>query len=543
MENRSVKRAFAPTLVGLGLALFTTTLWAQQPDNDKPYLGKVKGAVESNMGFYHAEEGQPDLSRFGTNTFLNVGYEYKSLSAGLQYEIFEPPMRGFDADLKGNALTQYFVQYSGKKLQVRLGSFYEQYGSGLAFRAYEERTLGVNNSLRGINVKYTPTEWLSLKAMAGQPRRYITYADALMWGGDASLSLLKLINKESQSDLSLGASWVSRYNTKEVTEANGFPIPLEEQDPRLVNLYSLRSDFTSGDFGIGLEYTKKGASQSYFPGTGGYLIQDGDALLLTVDYTPGDFGISGQFRRVERMDFREDNKRKESYVVMNYIPALTKQHKYALPALYPHATNIGGEIGGEIDLYYNWHADWLGRYPLKATLNLAHYSSLGLNAIDKAPFLGNGGAPLYTEGSLELSKKFSRKVEATVGAYYQIDAHTGTAMKSFSQVADVLWRISRKVSLRGELQHMTTEQADKKWIYGLFELGFAPYLSVYGSDMYSYGADTPENYYTIGTAFSYHGLRLSANYGRSRAGIQCVGGICRFVPEYQGFTTTLTYAF
>ena len=36
-----------------------------------------------------------------------------------------------------------------KEAELTLGSFYEQFGSGFILRAYEERSLGIDNSLQG----------------------------------------------------------------------------------------------------------------------------------------------------------------------------------------------------------------------------------------------------------------------------------------------------------------------------------------------------------------------------------------------------------
>lgn len=181
----------------------TASLSAQEKKKD---WGSLHGGIESNAAFYKKDDNLPDAKKHGNNTYLNLKYDYRNFSVGLQYEIFEPPMRSFE-NLKGNALTQYYANYSDSKINITLGSFYEQYGSGLIFRAYEERALGVNNSLRGLNVKYSPTDWLNVKVMGGQPRRYLTYADAVLWGGDAEFSISKLWNREASYDITLGGSW------------------------------------------------------------------------------------------------------------------------------------------------------------------------------------------------------------------------------------------------------------------------------------------------------------------------------------------------
>ncbi len=507
---------------------------ASAQEEKKSDWGSVHGGVESNAAFYKKDENNPNANKHGNNTYLNLKYVYRNLSAGLQYEIFQPPMLGYSEELKGHALAQYYANYSDSKVNVTLGSFYEQFGSGLIFRAFEERPLGINNSLRGISVRYTPTDWLSIKAMGGQPRRYLTYANSFIYGADGDLIISRLWNKSGSYDISLGGAWVMKDNTKEYDRS---------VDPDRTTLMSGRAGLSVGDFSLSAEYTTKGKSQSFSPYVQQFLSEAGDAFLVNLDYTLPDFGVSAALRRVEHMDFRIDGELKQVYIPMNYIPALTKQHKYALPSLYPHQTNISGEIGGQIDIYGNIKADWLGKSPLKVAFNASHYSSLGVNPMESMPFFGREGQRLFTEVSLEVGKRISRALQFNVGVYYQEADHSGVLCKSIAEVVDVLWKINRKMSLRTELQHMKTEQEEKGWVYGLVELGFAPHLSLYASDMYSYAADTKEHYYMMGTAVTYGSLRVTASYGRTRAGLQCVGGICRFVPEYTGFTAGLSYVF
>lgn len=496
--------------------------------------GTLHGGIEANGAAYKKDPNFPDDNKFGNNTYINLKYDYKNFSSGLQYELYTPPLKGYSEELKGHGLVQYFAGYADDKWSVRLGSFYEQFGSGLIFRAFEERSLGINTSLRGLNVRYTPTDWLRLKVMAGQPRRYISYADAIMGGGDMNLVLSKLWNKDAEYDVTLGGAWVMKKNTKEIEGS---------VDPALMNLYSVRTGLSTGAFSLGAEYTLKGMGQSFSPYAQKFLKESGTALLVHLDYMKSDFGLSGVFRRIEHMDFRIDNRLQEVYVPMNYIPALTKQHKYALPSLYPHQTNTSGEIGGQVDLYYNLSNDFLGKYPLKMSLNMSYYNSLGRNPMETMPFFGKDVEKNFSEISLELGKRFSKSLQVNLGFHLQDVSHNAEMYKSFAQVLDVLWKISKKTSMRTEVQHMTTELEEKGWLYGLAEFAFAPHFTVFCSDMYSYGAENKEHYYNAGGSFTYNSLRLMASYGRSRAGVQCVGGICRYVPEYTGLTLGLSYVF
>lgn len=511
----------------------STSLFAQE--KQKKDWGKLSGSLDTHSVFYKKEESNPDTEKPGINTYINLNYTLKNFSAGVQYEIFENPVLGYAKQLKGHRLTNFFANYTTSNLGVTLGNFYEQFGSGLIFRSFEERSLGINTSLRGIHLKYAPTDWISLKVLAGKPRRYLEYADAITYGADGDFIISKLWNKEDSYNFSLGGSWVLRNNRKEFKNA---------VEPTNVNLFGIRTGFNTDHMNINIEYTAKGKSQTFVETVGEYVSQSGDALLLNLDYTLPGFGISGVFRRIEHMDYRIDNLPKLVYVPMNYIPALTKQHKYTLPSLYPHEAHAEGEIGGQVDLFWELSPEWIGKYPLKLTLNGSWYRSLGENLKKTMPFFGEDGENLFKEVSLEAGKRINRNLKANFGFYFQEKTEFGFgAMKSYIELADVLFKLNKKISLRTEIQHMNTDFQDKAWIYGLFEIGLFRNWMIFMSDMYNYEAKDKEHFYNVGASFTHQGFRMSAAYGKNREGLQCTGGVCRYVPGYTGATVTLSYVF
>ena len=104
------------------------------------------------------------------------------------------------------------------------------------------------------------------------------------------------------------------------------------------------------------------------------------------------------------------------------------------------------------------------------------------------------------------------------------------------------YKLNVKNSFRLELQHLWTEQDQKEWMAGLLEYNMAPRWSVFAADMYNYG-DTDLHYYSAGVSYAVSRTRVALNYGRNRAGYNCSGGVCRFVPAYTGFNLSLTTSF
>jgi hypothetical protein len=65
-------------------------------------------------------------------------------------------------------------------------------------------------------------------------------------------------------------------------------------------------------------------------------------------------------------------------------------------------------------------------------------------------------------------------------------------------------------------------------------------------DQYNYGNPKSDLqiHYVIGTfGYVHEATRLTLSYGRQRAGLFCVGGVCRFVPASNGLTLNFTQSF
>ncbi|MBK7285695.1 MAG: hypothetical protein IPI95_00510 [Flavobacteriales bacterium] len=113
-------------------------------------------------------------------------------------------------------------------------------------------------------------------------------------------------------------------------------------------------------------------------------------------------------------------------------------------------------------------------------------------------------------------------------------------------VLEGLHNFNDKTSVRFEAQHLSTKQDQGNWATALAEFTFSPHWFVAALDQYNYGGsvETEQIHYPIGS-FGYirGGSRFSFSYGRQRAGIFCVGGVCRVVPAANGLTASITTTF
>ena len=88
---------------------------------------------------------------YGFNGFANVNYQKGNFRSGIRYESYLNTLEGYPTTFNGTGLGYRYMSWSGDGVGVTIGNFYDQFGSGMIFRAYEERQLGIDNALDGIN--------------------------------------------------------------------------------------------------------------------------------------------------------------------------------------------------------------------------------------------------------------------------------------------------------------------------------------------------------------------------------------------------------
>jgi hypothetical protein len=120
-------------------------------------------------------------------------------------------------------------------------------------------------------------------------------------------------------------------------------------------------------------------------------------------------------------------------------------------------------------------------------------------------------------------------------------------------VLEASYRISSKHNLRMELQGMFVNNKpdgtvnDKgNWATALVEYTVSPHYFVSFINQYNYGnpdASKRVNYPNITCGYIHESTRFMLSYGRQRAGLFCVGGVCRFVPANNGLTLSFTQSF
>ena len=122
-----------------------------------------------------------------------------------------------------------------------------------------------------------------------------------------------------------------------------------------------------------------------------------------------------------------------------------------------------------------------------------------------------------------------------------LEGHGGM-LNSQIFVAEVKQKLSTTMILRVEGQYLSSKNDDKDWAFGLAELSLAPHWMVTLSDLYNLGS-THIHYYQGFVTYNRGAHRLQMGYGRTRAGFNCSGGVCRYIPATKGLTLSYNYNF
>ena len=558
----------------------------------------LKGSIQSDVLIPQEDQkiGTGTYKDWGlTNTYVDLQLLNKYVSAGARFEYLDHPLPGFEKDFQGWGVPHIYVTGRLKHAELTLGDYYEQFGSGFILRTYEERSLGIDNSLRGARLTLKPVKGVTLKALAGQQRVYwhnrswdkdFTYlngTDPWIYGADLELNVDQWFKRmdENGSRLTLGVSAVTKHERSEDI-VNLRPTGAKDEFgtdilgayklnlPTDVGAIDVRAQFQKGNYSLMAEYALKSQDPSF---DNGYIYRRGNALMLSGSYSKRGMSLLLQAKRSEDMAFRSERSRTGTAAFINHLPAFSQQQTYALAALYPYATqNALGEwaFQGEFSYTFKRKTALGGKYGTTVKLNASH-----IRGIDRQPLMAAGqpvenlqGTKGYTtkffrmghdtyyqDINVQLDKKVTKDFKLNLMYMHQrynktiVEGHGGT-INSHIAIAEGKYTINKKLTLRGEAQYLHTKQDQGDWWYGLLELSVLPHFMFTVSDMYNAKvpntdetATSKQHFYMVSGCYTHGAHRLQLSYGKTRAGYNCTGGVCRYVPASKGLQVSYNFNF
>ena len=517
-------------------------------------LGEIHGNFQVDAQYYIPDStiGAPNVpEKMLSNGFANLIYTRGKFTAGVRYESYLNALQGYDSRYQGNGLPYRFATYKSDALEVTVGNFYQQFGNGLILRSYEERGLGFDNALDGIRLKYEPLKGIYLTGLTGKQRSFMTQGPGIVRGFDGEIQINETFKQleDKKLKVAIGGSFVSRYQA-----ADDPTLVLPEN----VGSYAGRFQLSRNNFNMNGEYAYKINDPN---AANNKIYKPGEAEILQASYAIKGFALSASASRADNMNFRSDRNASLNNLLLNYTPALNKNHTYSLLTFYPYASQPNGEFqfSGEV----NWKAIKKPDYKLDITVNYSGSNDLDTTHIAaeadstrqgyKTNSYFMGKKVLFRDFYVEVNQKFGKKFKASVIYAYQaynqgvLVAH-GTPITIYSDivVADLTYRLKGESTIRLEMQNLTTRQEKQDWAQAMVEYTFNTHWFAAVLDQYNYGNEiTSERYHYYNATIGYtkNANRITLGYGKQRAGVFCVGGICRVVPASNGILLSVTSSF
>ncbi len=537
--------------------------------------GSFSGSLELNTNFFLRDSTigasntpQYDNQLTGGEAWLNLNYSYKGFDFALRFDAFQ------NSNLK-NPVGSYSAQGIGfwqihkkiNKLDITTGHIYDQIGTGIIFRAFEQRPLFIDNALVGIRLTYDLIEKdageLKIKGFTGRQRRaFAENSEEIV--ARAYRPIIKGLalegfwsNESGSLSFAPGAGVVNR--TLDDASMNLIVAQINTYAPEdafvpKYNVYSstIYNTLTFKDFSWYVEGAFKSHEAINNPFSGKLEDVNGYVAYTSLGYSKKGFSVTGEYKRTENFTIKTSPLESGINGNIHFLPPMNTQNTYRLASRYNPATQEIGENAFQLDINYS------PKKTLNFNLNYSNISVLDANV--GQIFLPNKiGAAEFNEDYLFREIHFNvryrkpRKYSLISGFQYLqynqeiYEEKPGVPIVETKVVyADFLYKLTKKKSIRVEAQYMHTEQDYGQWVFGLAEFSVAPHWILTVSNMINIkptNGRSVEHYPTGSIFYNYKSNRFGLSYVKQVEGIVCTGGICRYEPAFSGVKFNVTSTF
>lgn len=547
------------------LVIFTTALFISATAQDK---GVFSGNLQSNFNVFlkdsligAVEGASPQYGKqiSSSESWLFLNYDIKGWHFAARYDLFNNSNLLNPADAySGQGLGFWQIKKEVGDLEITAGSFYDQFGSGAIFRAFENRLIGIDYAMEGVRLKYKIADDFVLKAFTGKQK------GGLDRRFETSPQIVKGINAEKGfksgkgSILNVGVSAVNRTldgnaYSKLVTEIQGLGLSKEEGFYPKYNTYLMNGYFNAsvGKFGVNGEFNYKTAEPTK-DNRDSLINGNGNLAILGVSYSKrklgrnkkGGLGVNVQYRRIDNFALNVDPYSQLSLLqgLLSYQPSLSRQASYRLLARYQAPAQFTGEQGVQAEIIYSLNKK------TNVTLNFSNITDLN-------------GEQLFREQFVQVEHKINKKWKGKLGlqmvnynqeVYEVKPLEKADEVETFTPFGELTYKINRKNSLRFESQMLLTKQDLGSFYHGIIEWNSSPKFSIAISDMVNTNpvrivneslADQVLHYPSVFVKYNIKTTSFTAAYIKQVEGVVCTGGVCRLEPAFSGLRFTLSTQF
>ena len=552
------------------LTLFTSlsclTYISAQESDDKKDKGEFSGNFQNTNQFYVND------SIIGTNTtqykrelssadaWLFLSYKLKGFKFNLRYDVFNnsPLFNPSEAYTK-SGIGMWSVSKDIDKFNITVGYFYDQFGTGMVFRAFEDRNLGLDFAINGARVIYTPSENTQIKAFTGLQKFRFDVRPEVIKG----INIEHRIEVNENLNFQLGASGVNRtidqgtMNTI-VGTINNYELANRFIPTYNVYLGNVYNTLSYKKFSLYTEYCQKSKEAIFNPVLDRMELKDGRVYYTSLSFSTKGLGINAQYKRIESFSLRTSPLENLNLGMIAYLPSLTRQNTYRLLARYNAVVQELGE--NALGMEFTIKPQWAYFKKHQTTININTSVVTGKNDFDANrinPFdFSTDTTRYFREHYIDVSHKFNKKFKAMVGFQYinynqqlfeqKTKEYEYVTAKTY--FGEITYKLTPTRSLRVEAQYLNTAQDLGDFINATVELNIAPHYSFSVGDMVNVNrvkrntassSDDLVHYWNVFGSYTYKTTRMTAGFIKQVEGVNCTGGVCRVEPAFSGVRVTL----
>lgn len=509
--------------------------------------------VDTNIGVTEKTSPQYGTQKSSAEAFLFLNYKIYDFNLAARFDLFNNSnLLNPTGSFSGQGLGFWQISKDIEKLNLTAGYFYEQFGSGIVFRSYEDRLIGIDYAIQGVRAIYTFTDNLKVKAFTGRQKGFqenrFSFANQIIKGINAEG--LKTFGNITVNG---GASLVNRTLDNETmaniaSEINSLEVKKRFYPKFNSYAYNAYLDMGIKNFNYTIEYVGKTKEAIRDQISGNLENKEGKVIAVTAGYSKSKLGkkkksgigLNLQYRYIDHFTMSLSPNVRTLEGLVGFVPSLTQQSTYRLLARYSAQAITTGEQGMQADINFNINKE------NSIMINLADIKQLN-------------GEQLYREYYFEYSRKFNKRFKAKAGvqsvfydqAIYQVKP-SHADVKTFTPFIELNYKIDNKNSIHFEGQYLNTEQDYGSFAFALLEWNISPHYSFSVSDMVNVKPHrypdnpTPDkvlHYYSIFGKYNINMTSFTLAYIKQVEGINCSGGVCRLEPAFSGIRFTLTTNF
>jgi hypothetical protein len=491
----------------------------------------------------------------------NARIFFENLTIGLRYELSDPSEVG--PNFQG--IRRRWIEYKKDGLDLQAGDVFALYGRGLAVNMFESRAINYDSWLDGFSASYSKTfadlspelkPSLAVNAIGGNKLFFDIDSTKLPLNISARAvnGQIGLFGKK----LSIGASFIQAFTSLSEVGIGGTLRTTRKE----VNQPEIYLSFLSGAFDGFLGFTEMRTRLPLVRNNLDSATHRGKAIYGALSYSGEEFGITVEYKDYQYF-VHLPGAPYESYLgklPLSSPPEVYKEFTYTSLTRTTHSVNFNDELGFQVEASITAIPDFT--ITLNAAASSRHYgfefdSNFTPSIVDKKSFLPefeNGSHYPFWEafaeveyemGDLDYIKFFAHRRSDVISS----DGKKTEFKRSTTFGAKAQLETAESQSFLGSIEYQkmfdaVSHREDRlpENLYVVGQYSFNPIVTFGG--IFDFSTDYGQIKHIWPQAFlstrigSAHTILVS--YGAERGGLNCSGGVCRFVPAFDGFRLAVT---